>query len=89
LRQRTYCLAYLAHFQVQCLLAGLMALFANLLFAELHRQGQSIRVEVHFEDLPVKNVEIVLIGLINCQTDWTDALLGKTLDIHLPAGGML
>jgi len=42
---------------------------------------------VHFEDLPVKNVEIVLIGIINCQTDRTNALLGKTLDIHLPAGG--
>ena len=70
------------------LISGANGFVGKPLCAELLRQGQFVRAAmrlVRFESLPIKNVEAVSIGVIDGKTDWTNALLGINVVVHLAA----
>jgi nucleoside-diphosphate-sugar epimerase len=70
------------------LVTGANGFIGKPLCAELLRQGQSVRAAVRlgrFENLPMENVESVSIGEINGDTDWTNALSGIKVVVHLAA----
>src|ERR1035437_6661901 len=70
---------------MKVLVSGANGFIGKSLCAELFRQGQSVRAAVRSANVPVENVETVSVGEINGETDWTDALLGIKVVIHLAA----
>lgn len=70
------------------LITGANGFVGRPLCAELLRQGQFVRAAMRlvcFENLPIGNVEAVSIGVIDGETDWTNALLGIKVVVHLAA----
>jgi len=67
------------------LVTGASGFIGKLLCTELLRQGQSVRAAVRSANSLVENVEVVVVGSIDGQTDWTDALRGVDAVIHLAA----
>lgn len=67
------------------LVSGANGFVGKALCIELCRQGQSVRAAVRSATRQVENVETVSVGEINGETDWTDALLGVKVVIHLAA----
>jgi len=67
------------------LITGANGFIGKSLCAELVRQGQSVRPAVRFESLPIEGVETVPVGNIDGETDWTNALHGIKVVIHLAA----
>lgn len=67
------------------LVTGVNGFVGGAVCAELLRQGQSIRVAVRFANLLVKNTEVAVVGCIDNQTDWSDALRNVDVVIHLAA----
>lgn len=67
------------------LVSGANGFVGKPLCAELHRQGQSVRAAVRSATRQVENLETVSVGDINAETDWTDALLGIKVVVHLAA----
>lgn len=67
------------------LITGANGFVGKPLCAELLRQGHSICAAVRSANSPVENAEVRAIGSIDGETDWTDALLGVDIVIHLAA----
>lgn len=67
------------------LITGANGFVGKPLCAELLRQGQSVRAAVRSANSPVENVEVTATGSIDGQTDWSDALRGVDVVIHLAA----
>lgn len=70
------------------LVSGANGFVGRPLCAELLRQGQSVRAAVRLarsDSSPIENIETVSIGEINGETDWTEALQGIKVVVHLAA----
>jgi nucleoside-diphosphate-sugar epimerase len=67
------------------LVSGANGFVGESLCIELLRQGQAVRAAVRFAKVLIANNETVSIGEINGETDWTDALSGVKVVIHLAA----
>ena len=67
------------------LITGANGFVGKALCAELLRQGQSVRAAVRSANTPIENLEVAAVGSINGETDWTDALRGVDVVIHLAA----
>jgi len=70
------------------LITGANGFVGKPLCAELLRQGQSVRAAMRLarvENLPIKNIETVSIGVLDGETDWTRALQGINVVVHLAA----
>jgi nucleoside-diphosphate-sugar epimerase len=65
------------------LVTGANGFIGKQLCVELHRQEQFVRAAVRSANVPITNIETVSVGEINGETDWTDALLGIKVVIHL------
>jgi len=65
------------------LVTGANGFVGRALCTELVRQGQSIREAVRSSTTPVENINTVSVGEINAETDWTAALAGIKVVIHL------
>lgn len=70
---------------MKVLISGASGFVGKALCAELARQGQSVRATVRSKAPLGQNIETVLIGDINGDTDWTGALSGINVVIHLAA----
>ena len=67
------------------LITGANGFVGKPLCAELRRQGHSVRAALRSANTPVEDVEVVVTGAIDGETDWADALLGVDVVIHLAA----
>lgn len=67
------------------LITGANGFVGKRLSAELFRQGHSVRAAVHFDKLPIENAELLPIGDIDGNTDWSKALQDIKVVIHLAA----
>jgi nucleoside-diphosphate-sugar epimerase len=67
------------------LITGASGFVGKALCAELLRRGQSVRAAVRSASTPVENVEVVAVGSIDGETDWSDALRGVDVVLHLAA----
>jgi nucleoside-diphosphate-sugar epimerase len=67
------------------LITGANGFVGKALCAELLRQGQSVRAAVRSTNPPVENVEVATVGSIDDKTEWSDALRGVDVVIHLAA----
>jgi len=67
------------------LITGANGFVGKPLCAELLRQGHSVRAALRSANTPVEDVEVVVTGAIDGGTDWTDALRGVDVVIHLAA----
>src|SRR3990170_1873811 len=67
------------------LITGANGFVGKPLCAELLRQGHSVRAALRSANTPVEDVEVVVTGPIGGGTDWTDALRGVDVVIHLAA----
>ena len=70
---------------VKFLVTGANGFVGKPLCAELLRQGQSVRAALRSANSPVENVEMAAVGSIDGKTDWTEALRGVGVVIHLAA----
>jgi nucleoside-diphosphate-sugar epimerase len=68
---------------MKILVTGANGFVGKSLCPELLRQGQFIHAAVRSADIQVENSEAVLIGKINGETDWTDALRNIKIVVHL------
>ncbi len=67
------------------LITGANGFIGKPLCAELLRQGKTIRAAVRSASSPVENVEVAAVGSIDGNTDWSNALRGVDVVIHLAA----
>lgn len=67
------------------LITGANGFVGKALCAALLRQGQAVRAAMRAEDLSIENLEVVKVGSIDGVTDWTAALRGVEVVIHLAA----
>jgi len=67
------------------LITGANGFIGKALCAELLRQGQYVRGAMRSVRLPIENLEAVSTGAIDGETDWTKALLGIKVVVHLAA----
>jgi len=67
------------------LITGANGFVGKPLCTELLRQGQSVRAALRSASKPVDDVEVVISGSIDGRTDWTEALRGVDVAIHLAA----
>ena len=67
------------------LITGANGFVGKPLCAELLRQGKTVRAAVRSANSPVENVEVAAVGSIDGNTDWSDALRGVDVVIHLAA----
>ena len=67
------------------LITGASGFVGRSLCAELLRQGYAIRTAVRSEDARIDNVEQAIVGSIGGGTDWSAALRGVDVVIHLAA----
>lgn len=70
---------------MRCLVTGANGFVGQYLCAELLRQGQSVRAAVRSAGPPIGNIEVSAVGTIDGETNWTDALRGIDVVIHLAA----
>lgn len=67
------------------LITGANGFVGQSLCAKLLRQGQSVRAAVRSASPSIDTIEVVAVGTIDGETDWTDALYGVDVVIHLAA----
>jgi nucleoside-diphosphate-sugar epimerase len=67
------------------LVTGANGFVGKPLCLALLEQGQTLRAAVRGANRPVENCETVAVGELNGQTDWTNALPGIKVVIHLAA----
>ncbi len=70
------------------LISGANGFVGRALCAALLRQGQFVRAAMRLarrENVPVENVETVSIDILDGTTDWTEALSGINVVVHLAA----
>lgn len=70
---------------MRCLVTGANGFVGQYLCAELLRQGQSVRAAVRSASPPIGNIEVSAVGTIDGKANWTDALRGIDVVIHLAA----
>lgn len=67
------------------LITGANGFVGKPLCAELLRKGHAVRAAVRTANVSVGDAEVVVIGAIDGETDWVDALRGVEVVIHLAA----
>ncbi|MBU2621778.1 MAG: SDR family oxidoreductase [Proteobacteria bacterium] len=67
------------------LITGANGFIGQVLCDELLRQGHSVRGALRSSNSVIENIEAVIVGSIDGETDWTDALRGVDIVIHLAA----
>jgi GT2 family glycosyltransferase/nucleoside-diphosphate-sugar epimerase len=67
------------------LITGANGFIGQVLCDELLRQGQHIRSAARSSNSQIENIEAVIVGSIDGETDWTDALRDVDIVIHLAA----
>lgn len=67
------------------LVTGANGFVGNHLCAELLRQGHSVRAALRSASSPIDNVEVAVIGAIDGETNWAEALRDVDSVIHLAA----
>ena len=67
------------------LVTGANGFVGKALCAELLRQGETVRAAVRSANATVEDVEMAVVGSIDGDTDWADALRGADVVIHLAA----
>ena len=67
------------------LVTGANGFIGRALCAELALRGQTVRAALRSANAPLKDVETVVVGSIDGNTDWTVALNGVDTVIHLAA----
>lgn len=67
------------------LITGANGFVGQPLCAELHNQGYSVRAAVRSANLLIENRDTMPVGSIDGDTNWTKALLGVDVVIHLAA----
>lgn len=67
------------------LVTGAAGFVGKPLCAELLHRGQAVRAPVQSGNTSIENAEAAAIGAINGETDWTHALRGVDVVIHLAA----
>ena len=67
------------------LITGASGFIGQALCAELVRQGHAVRASTRSAHTFNKNIELVSPGSIDGETDWTNALHGRDVVIHLAA----
>jgi nucleoside-diphosphate-sugar epimerase len=67
------------------LITGANGFVGKALCAELLHRKKSVRAAVRSENSPVENVEVATVGIIDGHTDWSAALRGVDVVIHLAA----
>lgn len=67
------------------LVTGANGFVGKQLCAELLRQRQSVRIAVRSGVSPAENVEVVVVGSISGETDWSNVLQEVDVVIHLAA----
>jgi nucleoside-diphosphate-sugar epimerase len=70
---------------VKFLVTGANGFVGKALCAELLRQGETVRAAVRSANATVEDVEMAVVGSIDGDTDWADALRGADVVIHLAA----
>lgn len=70
---------------IKFLITGANGFVGKALCAELLRQGYPVRAAVRSGDTSIENLEVAAVGSIDGETDWTDALRGVDVVIHLAA----
>lgn len=74
-----------ARTNMRLLVTGANGFVGQYLCAELLRQGQSVRAAVRSASPPIDNIEVAVIGAIDGETNWADALRDVDVIIHLAA----
>ena len=67
------------------LVTGANGFVGKLLCKELLRQGQSVRAAVRSGKSLIDNTEVIIVGAIDSETNWADALRDVDVVIHLAA----
>ena len=67
------------------LVTGANGFVGKPLCLALLEQGQAVRAAVRSANVQVENCETIVVGELNDQTDWTNALTGIKVVIHLAA----
>jgi nucleoside-diphosphate-sugar epimerase len=67
------------------MVTGAAGFVGKPLCAELLHRGQAVRAAVQSRNTSIENAEAAAIGAIDGETDWTDALRGVNVVIHLAA----
>ncbi len=67
------------------LVTGANGFVGKLLCKELLRQGQSVRAAVRSGNSLIENTEVIVVGAIDNETNWADALRAVDVVIHLAA----
>ncbi|MDD2914298.1 MAG: SDR family oxidoreductase [Gallionella sp.] len=67
------------------LVTGANGFVGKHLCAELLRQGHIVRAAVRSANTPIDNAEVISVGAIDGETNWTDALRDVDVVVHLAA----
>jgi nucleoside-diphosphate-sugar epimerase len=67
------------------MISGAGGFVGRALCAELFRRGQSVSAAVRSDKSSIKNTEAIIIGAIDSETKWADALCDVDVVIHLAA----
>ena len=67
------------------MVSGAGGFVGKALCAELIRRGQSVSAAVRSENLLIENAEVIVVGTIDSETNWADALRDVDVIIHLAA----
>lgn len=70
---------------IKILIAGATGFVGRSLCAELFRHGCSVRAAMRFENSPIAGVDVAIVGAIDGETNWKDALIDVDVVIHLAA----
>lgn len=67
------------------MITGANGFVGKCLCAELLQQGQLVRAAVRSASLPIDNIEVAVVGAIDGETNWAEALRDVDVIIHLAA----
>jgi len=67
------------------MISGAGGFVGKALCAELFRRGQSVSAAVRSEKSLIENIEVIIVGAIDSETKWADALCDVDVVIHLAA----
>ncbi len=70
---------------MKILITGANGFIGTALCAELLRQGYAVRAALRSAGPPIDTVDALVVGAINGETDWSDALRGIDVVVHLAA----
>ncbi len=67
------------------MISGAGGFVGKALCAELVRRGQSVSAVVRSENSLIENIEVIVVGALDSETNWADALRDVDVVIHLAA----